>query len=76
MAQLRLRRNHTGIECSIYKKSPKWTISIKYHLSGQSPYSALIVREVTLDEVKSIADHEVQKSGHVCDENCKDWEAL
>jgi hypothetical protein len=74
MAQL--RRTHTGIDCSISEEHPKkWTISINYHLSGQSPYLAHIFRETTVDEVKSIADNEVQKSGHVCDENCKDWEA-
>ena len=57
----RLRRAHTGIECA----------STKISKSGQSPsssewpapYSAIVVRETTLDEAKSIADNEVQKSG-------------
>ena len=75
MAQL--RRIHTGIDCSIREEDPKkWTISIKFHLSGQPHYSALIVRETTADEVKSIADNEVQKSGHVCDVGCKGWEVI
>ena len=75
MAQF--RRTHTGIDCSIREEHPKkWTISVKYHLSGQPSYSALIIRETTADEVKSIADNEVQKSGHVCDVACKGWEVI
>ena len=69
-----LRRTHSeGIECLIRKGHSKWTISINYP-KGQPPYAALIVRETTLDEAKSIADNQVLNSGHVCNAACKDWE--
>jgi hypothetical protein len=57
------------------RTTPEVDNSIKYP-KGRSPYAALIVRETTLDEAKSIADTEVRKSGHVCDSTCKDWEVI
>ena len=72
-----LQRSHAGIQCSIYEESQnRWTISIKYHLDGQSPSSVLIVRETTVDAAKRLADDNVQKSGHVCDGTCQDWKVV
>jgi len=34
----------------------------------------LASHETTLDEAKRIADDTVEKSGHVCNGNCKGWE--
>jgi len=73
----RLRRLHnTGTQAELSQYTDGWRMQISLKEPNHSPmtitsYMAPSVERV--ERAKEVADSEIAKYGHVCNEACKDW---
>jgi len=70
----RLKRVHSpGTEVEISPHTDGWRIQIDLREANHNPATITGYMAPTLERAKEVADQEISKYGHVCNEACKDW---
>ena len=67
------RIHHTGTQTTISQVEDGWRVNIDLRQPNQDPVTIVGYLVPTIALAKALADKEVARYGHTCDESCKDW---
>ena len=67
------RIHHTGTEAIVTEHAEGWRMQINLREPGRNPMTMTGYMAPTVEWAKAVADKEIAKYGHVCNEACKDW---
>jgi hypothetical protein len=66
------RVHHTGSE-AVTEHADGWRIQINLREPGRNPMTMTGYLAPTIESAKAVADKEIAKYGHVCNEACMGW---
>ena len=67
------RIDATGTEARVSQHADGWRIDIHIREADHTPAMIWGYLQPTLEMAKSLADGQLLKHGHVCNDLCKDW---
>ena len=67
------RLHHTGTEALVREHSDGWRIQINLREPHHIPMTIVGYVEPTLEEAEKVADDEILRHGHICNESCQSW---
>ena len=68
------RIHYSGTEAFISEHQDGWRILLNLREANHNPMSITGYMARTAEMAKGLADNEIRKYGHVCNESCKAWE--
>ena len=70
----RLKRVHaTGTEALLTQHLDRWRIQINLREPNGNPGTLSGYKATTVEMAKALAEKEIIKHGHRCNQSCKDW---